>query len=128
MLHLGAGLVSHPVTTLVAAFAKAKFTNHFAQCGVTNVYANLFGKLLVYPLNPAVALFVKPADKIRVDNNLIGSYRFGHFTALGNNAHHRRGADVHMPRNFSYTHALFVKKINRFTLVRFDHEIALSLG
>jgi hypothetical protein len=30
-------------------------------------------------------------------------------------------------RNFSYTHALFVQKINRLTFVRFDHKICLSL-
>ena len=40
----------------------------------------------------------------------------------------RIGADVHVPRNFSDAHTFFVQKINRFTFVRFDHKIAVSLG
>jgi hypothetical protein len=31
-----------------------------------------------------------------------------------------------VPRNFSDPHAFLVQKINRFTLVGFDHKIAVS--
>jgi hypothetical protein len=33
-----------------------------------------------------------------------------------------------LPRNFPDPHTLFMQKINRLTLFRFDHEIAVSPG
>ncbi len=108
MLHLSAGFVRFSVAALFACFPKTELPDDSTQCGITDINAVVFAEHLVCPLNPAVALVINTADQFRVDVNFILSGGLRHLTDLANYGTGRIGADVHVPRNFSDPHALFV--------------------
>jgi len=67
-------------------------------------------------------------DQVLIDVGFIFSNGLHNFTSLTDNGGNRIGTDFQVPGNFSYSHAIFVQKIDSFMFFRFDHKISVSPG
>src|SRR4030066_337202 len=88
MLHLRPRFIRYMSTSLFPDITGIKFQYHTGQCGVSNTDPFFLSKFLVYPLNKAAAIGIKPRQEFRVDIDLVISYRIRHSAAMFYNGTH----------------------------------------
>src|SRR3990170_8800893 len=111
MLHLSPRLIGYMSTSLFPGITGIKFPYHTGQCGVSNTDTFFLSKFLVYPLNKAAAVGIKPRQEFMINIDLVISYRIRHGTAMFDNGTHGVTAYLQPAADLTKTHPLIVQKI-----------------
>lgn len=122
MLHLSAGLISNPVTTLFCGFCKPLFPDDFCQSGICNTDALLLGEFFMDPLHMALALMIQPGEQLCIDFDFVFSDSFWYPALLLNNRAHRVDAHIQVTGNPAKPHALLMQQVNGLAFVGCDHK------
>src|SRR4030065_2967697 len=88
MLHLSPRLIWYMSTSFFPGIAGIKFPYHTGQCGISNTDPFFLSEFLVYPLNKAAAIGIKPRQEVRGNIDLVISYRIRHSAAMFYNGTH----------------------------------------
>src|SRR4030067_3054306 len=106
MLHLRPRLIGYMSTSLFPGITGIKFPYHTGQYGVSNTDTFFLSKFLVYPLNKAAAIGIKPRQEFRVNIDLVISYRIRHSAAMFDNGTHGDTDYIVTAAGFTCNHPL----------------------
>src|SRR5437016_14082487 len=82
----------------------------------------------MHALNTALAFLVEPPQKLLIDALLVRACGLGHEALLVDDGPDGVAAYAQSPGDLPHTHPFVVEQENGFTLVRFDHGVALNYG
>src|SRR3990172_2889547 len=109
MLHLSPRLIWYMSASLFPGIAGIKFPYHTGQCGIPNTDPFFLSEFLVYPLNKAAAVGIKPRQEFSVNIDLVISYSIRHSAAMFDNGTHGVTAYLQPAADVTWTHPLILE-------------------